>query len=671
MSDKLPNIVGYSLIRQLGQGGMGTVYFGRRESDQRPVAIKIIRADVARKEAREEFLSRFKREISVSATLAHPYVTTILDGGVTNDGLFYLVMEYIEGDPLDELIYKEKLSEQSCLQIAKQMGEALSYIHSHGVCHRDIKPANIIVLSPQRSVLVDFGLALSDDDTRITATSDVVGTFRFMAPERLQGQCASPAADIYALGVTFYYCLTNRFPYEHDSILQLAAHLKPEAPPLLTDLNSSVSLQFMGFVNKCLAIDPKERFRNAEDYLATLESLYEPAAEEKDSAPIDPAPKAKPRYSFRLVFVVLCLLISLFVLLELSTGKKATSSSSFAQVQGLRVKLLQEKGLPKEESFLEFGKALLEAGILIGDQKNDLKAHGHYDLLKRARGEKRLLLLLDFIEKRAIDWYRANRVIDEFLLAEVLAENKVARVLTLATVEQIEEAPNLAEKSALLPLLAIFLEQIDENEDHAKVWQEIEIESRKVMAALRPLLAVKETNNSDDLLACSFLALRLDYGNSARQLAMKLAESRELAGSLAFGAVRAIARVKPNSQEKIPPAHRKVMLDLLERAMPQLTKEEEKINCLIHLCQELCRVGKAAQALEYLNAHEPPENAKRKHKRLFHYRRAIVLTQLSRLDEAMRECQLALHNCETEAKRETIKSEIIRINTLKLMGPRN
>ena len=129
MSDKLPNVEGYNLIRQLGQGGMGTVYFARRESDQRSVAIKLIRADVAREEAQAEILSRFKREISVSSTLAHPYVTTILDGGVTKDGLCFLVMEYIDGESLDELVGRERMSEQSCVRIAKQMGK-LSLIYT-------------------------------------------------------------------------------------------------------------------------------------------------------------------------------------------------------------------------------------------------------------------------------------------------------------------------------------------------------------------------------------------------------------------------------------------------------------------------------------------------------------------------------------------------------------
>ena len=670
MNKKTPKIDGYKLIRQLGQGGMGTVYFGRRESDQRPVAIKIIRADVAKEEARVEFMSRFKREISVCSAFAHPYVTTTLDGGETKEGLFYLVMEYIEGDPLDELIFDETLSEQSCLQIAKQMGEALSYIHSHFICHRDIKPANIIVLSPQRSVLVDFGLALSDDDTRITATAEVVGTFRFMAPERVRGKAATPASDIYSLGVTFYYCLANRFPFERDSILQFATSQVTHPPPLLNELNSSVSIAFANFVNKCLAVNPKERFQEAKEYLQYLDGLYE--TKEKTAQVIETRAAPKEQSSLlRTSFVALCLLISIFVAVSLGKLGNGDTSSAFVRVQQQRHKLLKESALPQEEEFQQLGKDLLAAGILVGDRNMSLKAFGHYDLLKRAKGERRLILLVSFIEKRAIDWYRAKRVLDERFLSEVLREKNAARLLTMTLVEQMERAKSVEEKRVLLPLLVNFLDYVDRGENYQANWQEIEKESRKVLAILRPLLTNNDSKSSSELLSCCFLALKLDSDERAKEEAFELAVSKELSGVVALRAASAIIRTKPNSHREMPELHRKVVRTLLEEALPKLKKEEEKLNCLILLSIELCRAGEAGKALAHLKANEPGKSATRRQKRLYHYRKAIVLESLNKLQESLRNSELALRYCDSEKKRKTINSQIIRVKTIMLMGPKN
>ena len=632
MDQNLPRIDGYSLIRQLGEGGMGTVYFGRRQSDQRPVAVKVIRADAIAGESSTDFIARFRREIKVCATFAHPYVTTTLDGGRTNDGLFYLVMEYIEGDPLDELIESKELTEEGCFSIAKQMGEALSYIHSHGICHRDIKPGNIIVISKERSVLVDFGLALSDEYTRITDTRDVVGTFRFMAPERIQGQEASFASDIYALGVTFYNCLANRFPYEHDSIMQMAAHLKPDAHRELTELNDEVSLSFSNFVKKCLSINPKDRFQSAKEYLEALDGLYEPVSE-PEAQPDSEHPVVEvsivPKVSnvYRQIFVAICLFLCLLIAFELALSRPRSTERVMKKVQPL-------------------------------------------ETLKNTKGEKRLILLMTFIEEEALAWYKKGESIPNPLLVEVVKENKAARLLTMTTMEQIAGARD-EDKTVLLPLLIELLNLMDKEENYLDEWQEIEREVRKVVSIIEPMLSKVKRDEEEKVLQCLFLARRFDYGKEARKKTIELTKKYGLSPRLQLMAAYSIARVRPGSVNEIPDSHRQLLVSLLERALPKLQDESERQECLYFLAKELCRVERTDDAVDYLVRYEPSRNAPNRMKRAYHYRKALVFIEMNRLDEAMTECQHALRVCESEAKRETIKSEVIRIKTLKLLRPKN
>lgn len=210
LSKKLPQL---EVIELLGAGGMGAVYKARQKSLDRIVALKIIKADLVEIPA---FADRFSREAKALAKLSHPNIVGVHDFGKVDD-IFYLIMEYVEGTDLRQLIATQELRPEQALAIVPQICCALQFAHDQGILHRDIKPENILVDRTGSVKVADFGLAklLADPEQNhdLTATNQVMGTVKYMSPEQLEG---SPQidhrADIYSLGVVFYELLTGELP---------------------------------------------------------------------------------------------------------------------------------------------------------------------------------------------------------------------------------------------------------------------------------------------------------------------------------------------------------------------------------------------------------------------------------------------------------------------------
>jgi serine/threonine protein kinase len=202
----------------LGHGGMGVVYKGRQPLLDRPVAIKVMRPDFP---VSDDFQERFLREARTLAKLRHPYVVTVFDVG-RSEQLYYLVMEYVEGDTLRQLLADGKITERDTLDFVPQIAEALQHAHDAGVVHRDIKPENVLVDARGHVRLVDFGLATlfgveapppSPDDSR------VAGTLGYMAPEQISmPESVDHRADIYSMGVVFYEMLAGERPARSSAI---------------------------------------------------------------------------------------------------------------------------------------------------------------------------------------------------------------------------------------------------------------------------------------------------------------------------------------------------------------------------------------------------------------------------------------------------------------------
>src|SRR5688572_23420620 len=207
----------YRIVRELGRGGMGTVYLAERcdaQFDMR-VAIKLIKRGMDS----DAVLQRFRHERQILAGLDHPNIARLLDGGTTGDGLPYFVMEHVDGEPIDEYCRTHQLSLDQRLRLFRQVCAAVAYAHQHLVVHRDIKPSNILVTSDGVPKLLDFGIARlldthDDAPTMVTVFGAQAMTPQYASPEQLRGERVTTVSDVYALGVLLYELLTGARPYE-------------------------------------------------------------------------------------------------------------------------------------------------------------------------------------------------------------------------------------------------------------------------------------------------------------------------------------------------------------------------------------------------------------------------------------------------------------------------
>src|SRR5262245_36964459 len=226
-------VVGRYLIEEvLGEGGMATVYRARHRLSDRTVAIKIMNVELAQNMVTQE---RFRREAKAAQKIAHPNIIEILEQGETGDGSLYLVMELLEGHTLAELMDRGKVPLERALPILIQIARALARAHDLEVIHRDLKPENIFLAKQPDGTevvkLLDFGIARSMQDIRLTGSGEVFGTPQYMAPERITSTEAGPAADVYALGVMAFEMLTGRLPFQANDVATFfIQHMKEEPP---------------------------------------------------------------------------------------------------------------------------------------------------------------------------------------------------------------------------------------------------------------------------------------------------------------------------------------------------------------------------------------------------------------------------------------------------------
>ena len=262
----------YEVLDVLGRGGMGVVYRARDTKIGRNVAIKTLTEGFS---GNADMLRRFYQEAGHTGNLRHSNIVIIYDFG-DEDGLPYIVMEYLDGDPLDRLIREnEPLHLSVKLEIMEQVCSALAYAHSQGMIHRDVKPANIIVQHDGLVKLLDFGIARESEqkiDGTMTRTGTLVGTPAYMAPERLQGSPFDGRSDIFSVGVVLYQLLTGRLPFdaEYPAILH---QILEQDPPKLSLFLSGYPPQLDQILERALAKKPAERYPGAGDMAADLNAI--------------------------------------------------------------------------------------------------------------------------------------------------------------------------------------------------------------------------------------------------------------------------------------------------------------------------------------------------------------------------------------------------------------
>jgi serine/threonine-protein kinase len=271
----------YVLERELGRGGMATVYLARDLREERPVAIKAMHRNLVTALGTE----RFHREMGIAAALSHPLIVPLYDSGDAG-GVLYYVMPYVEGESLFQRQERERrLPVADALGIALDVADALGYAHGRGVLHRDVKPENIL-LTGGRAVLADFGLARAigaADYRKLTETGVVLGTVYYMSPEQLGGnRDLDQRADIYSLGCILYEMLTGEPPYT-GSLEQVVSRIVRAPIPSAQRLSSSVPTAVDQAIGRAIAKSAAERFSSMEEFAAALPGVPRPGGASKES----------------------------------------------------------------------------------------------------------------------------------------------------------------------------------------------------------------------------------------------------------------------------------------------------------------------------------------------------------------------------------------------------
>jgi predicted Ser/Thr protein kinase len=279
----MPSRIGhYTIVSELGRGGMGVVYKAHEESLNRFVAIKVLSTALA---SDETFVARFVREAQAAAALSHPNIIQIFFIG-EDDGQHYFVMEYVSGKSLLSIIREQgRIANPLAAQYVEQAAMGLAAAHDKGILHRDIKPANLMV--DQRGLLkiADFGLALpADAATRLTTTGTLMGTPGYLSPEQCLGQTLDARTDIYSLGVSYYEMLTGRIPFQADSPIALMRKIVDEQAPDITSLNDAVDAQTRDIVNRMIARDREQRYPSCHELEADLGAYLDAKGVRRTSA---------------------------------------------------------------------------------------------------------------------------------------------------------------------------------------------------------------------------------------------------------------------------------------------------------------------------------------------------------------------------------------------------
>jgi serine/threonine-protein kinase len=270
----------YRIQKLLGEGGMGAVYLAEHTLMRKRVALKLLHAEMSKD---EEVLARFRREAEAAAHVEHPNVAAATDFGQTEDGSFFLVLEYVEGTSLRDALAKGPFAAHRALHIARQIGFALERAHGAGIVHRDLKPENVMLVhkgdDPNFTKVLDFGIAKVEpnpqrDTTQpLTRLGTILGTPEYMAPEQALGETVGPPADLYAVGVMLYEMLTGHHPFEaSDRMAVLSMHIVAPVPKM-SDRNPAVDvpLAIEELVRRVLEKDAKLRPPDARAFVDSIE----------------------------------------------------------------------------------------------------------------------------------------------------------------------------------------------------------------------------------------------------------------------------------------------------------------------------------------------------------------------------------------------------------------
>ena len=262
----------YEIVRSIGEGGMANVYLGYDTILDRNVAIKVLRGDLSND---EKFVRRFQREALSASSLSHPNIVEMYDVGEDN-GIYYIVMEYIEGQTLKQLLKRRgSLTLSEAIDIMLQITEGMAHAHDSYIIHRDLKPQNIMIQDDGHIKITDFGIAKALNSTQLTQTNSVMGSVHYLPPEQAAGKGSTIKSDIYSMGIIFYELLTGSLPFKGENAVEIALKQMKEPLPDLREDNPSIPMSVENVIIKATAKNPKNRYSDSramhDDLLTVLD----------------------------------------------------------------------------------------------------------------------------------------------------------------------------------------------------------------------------------------------------------------------------------------------------------------------------------------------------------------------------------------------------------------
>jgi serine/threonine-protein kinase len=309
-ADETDDLVGcviadrYLITEKLGSGGMGTVYCARHVRTDRQWAIKVMHPALAHD---HEAVARFNREAMRGSEICHEHVVEIIDYGETSNGLVYLAMEYVDGEPLSKLLDREgALPPARAATIATQVADALGAAHERGVVHRDLKPDNIMLARRRDGAdwvkVVDFGIAkaMQGDAQKVTRTGFILGTPEYMSPEQLAAETLDGRSDIYALGLVTFHMLTGRLPFPGTTPHEAMLRRLTEPPHTLSEMRSDIDWPpaLQAVIDRSLARAPTERYATAPEFARDLTTAISHWRSVAGTSPADhPPAESRPAES--------------------------------------------------------------------------------------------------------------------------------------------------------------------------------------------------------------------------------------------------------------------------------------------------------------------------------------------------------------------------------------
>ena len=485
----------YEIEKLIGEGGMANVYLARDTILDRRVAVKVLRGDLA---GDEKFVRRFQREALSASSLSHPNIVEIYDVG-EDEGNFYIVMEYIEGKTLKQLIKKRGvLSLSETMDIMLQLLDALASAHDSYIIHRDIKPQNIMIKDSGLVKITDFGIAVALNSTELTQTNSVMGSVHYLPPEQASGKGSTIRSDIYSLGILMFEMLTGKVPFNGDSAVEIALKHMKDPLPSVSEINPVVPQSVENIILKAAAKNPKNRYHDvrqmAEDIKTCLDeerqneekitfkypetdfsdtrkidSLKEEKRETKDEKPvarqIDEDEKINKSNKNKITLIssiiavfVITLFLVIIVIPKLSSSKEVKVPDVYGMEISKAEDMIRKSGLKiesKEKASDDVSENLV---IETSPSKNRYVKEGSKVIIYYSSGSKKIEIE-DYVGKNA---YEIKAKLELLGISVIIEEKEVTDSVKYEGKEQliIEQSVSKGEKLAPGERLTLYIPKI-------------------------------------------------------------------------------------------------------------------------------------------------------------------------------------------------------------------